>query len=304
MGRTYLVLTVGIGLGALNTGNNLLYLVLGLLLSLMVVSGVLSERCLRDLEVRRLGSEAAFAAEPFAFRWALRRKKGHAFALRISEAAVEAMAGSGDVPAAPLAGAGQLPHLRAGAEQVVRADLVAPRRGPLALSGVRVTTTYPLGLFAKTRTFELPGTLLVYPRRGFACAQAPAALQGRVGDVGNPLRTDGTGDVLGLRELGEGEDVRRVHWLKSAAAGRLLAVQREREDLRVFLLELEPGLEGEPLERACEQVAAQAHQLLGEGHEVGLRAGALSLRPAAGPGQERRLLRALAWLGFDAEQAA
>ena len=42
MGRTFLVVTVGVGLGALNTGNNLLYLVLGMMLSLIVVSGVLS----------------------------------------------------------------------------------------------------------------------------------------------------------------------------------------------------------------------------------------------------------------------
>src|SRR4051812_6195848 len=71
-GRTYLVITLGVGLGALNTGNNLLYLVLGLLLSMVVVSGVLSENCLRRLEIRRLGTEAAFVDEPFAFRYALR----------------------------------------------------------------------------------------------------------------------------------------------------------------------------------------------------------------------------------------
>ena len=41
VGRTYLVITVGIGLGALNTGNNLLYLVLGFLLSLIVASSIL-----------------------------------------------------------------------------------------------------------------------------------------------------------------------------------------------------------------------------------------------------------------------
>ena len=292
MGRTYLVLTVGLGLGALNTGNNLLYLVLGLLLSLMVVSGVLSERCLRDLEVRRVGSDGAFAAEPFAFRWALRRRKGHAFALVVAEAG------------SPLVGAGQLPHLRAGAEHVVRADLVAPRRGPLPLRGVRVTTTYPLGLFAKTRTFELPGTLLVYPRRGFVCREPGDAQQGQVGELGNPLRADGTGDVIGLRELDEGEDARRVHWLKSAAAGRLLSVQREREDRRVYVLEVPGALEGEPLERACEQVAAQAHQLLAQGHEVGLRAPGVQVLPGAGTGQERRVLRALAWLGFEPPTAS
>ena len=42
VGRTYLVITMGVGLGALNTGNNLLYLVLGFLLSLIIASGVLS----------------------------------------------------------------------------------------------------------------------------------------------------------------------------------------------------------------------------------------------------------------------
>ena len=42
----------------------------------------------------------------------------------------------------------------------------------MKLTGVKVTTTWPLGLFAKTRVFELEGTLLVYPRRGYACAGA------------------------------------------------------------------------------------------------------------------------------------
>ena len=62
VGRTYLVITLGIGLGALNTGNNLLYLVLGFLLSVIVLSGVLSERVLRDVTVRRLLPDGAFAA--------------------------------------------------------------------------------------------------------------------------------------------------------------------------------------------------------------------------------------------------
>src|SRR5438876_12253102 len=84
-GSTFLVLTIGVGLGALNTGNNLLYLVLGLLLSTIVVSGVLSERCLRHLEVRRLGAESAYADEPFAFRYALLRRRGPAFALTVGE---------------------------------------------------------------------------------------------------------------------------------------------------------------------------------------------------------------------------
>ncbi len=289
-GRTYLVVTLGVGLGALNTGNNLLYLVLGLLLAMVVVSGVLSERCLRDLTVRRIGSDGAFAGEPFAFRWALKRRAGLAFALVLTE------------EDSPLSGEGRVPYLQGGgAEHVVRADLTAPRRGPIPLTGVRVTTTWPLGLFAKTRTFALEGTLLVYPRRSYACREPGEATTGPVGESGNPRSLDGTGDLAGLRELGANEDARRVHWLKSASAGKLLRVEREREERRTYVLSVEAGLADEALERRCEEVAALAHQLLEAGNEVGLEAGGQQLRPAAGTAQEVRILRALAWLGFEGE---
>ncbi|SEM15661.1 Uncharacterized conserved protein, DUF58 family, contains vWF domain [Stigmatella aurantiaca] len=288
VGRTYLVVTFGVGLGALNTGNNLLYLLLGLLLAMVVVSGVLSERCLRHLDIRRLGSESAFAGEPFAYRWVLTRRQGAAFALTLSEEAT------------PLTGEGRVGYLPAGAEYTVRADLQAPERGPLRLSGVRVTTTWPLGLFAKTRVFAQEGLLLVYPRRGYACTLPGEARVGAFGDASSPRRHDGAGDVAGLRELAPGEDARRVHWLKSAGAGKLLKVEREREERRTFVLKVAPGLEGDALERRCEEVAALSHQLLEAGHEVGLETGTGRLPPAAGGYQERRILRALAWLGFEA----
>ncbi|GEN12386.1 Uncharacterized conserved protein, DUF58 family, contains vWF domain [Myxococcus fulvus] len=287
IGRTYLVVTFGVGLGALNTGNNLLYLLLGLLLSMVVVSGVLSERCIRDLSVRRVGTDAAFAGEPFAFRWAVSRKQGQAFALVLAEAD------------SPLTGAGGVGYLPSGVEHIVRADLVAPRRGPVRLTGVQVTTTWPLGLFAKTRVLSLEGLLLVYPKRGYACMDPGDAERGPVGDAGNPRRNDGSGDVTGLRELAEGEDARRIHWLKSASMGKLLRVEREREERRTWMLSIEPGLEGDALERRCEEVAALAHRLLEEGHEVGLHTAEERLRAGTGAAQERRILRALAWLGFE-----
>ena len=286
-GRTYLVLTVGVGIGALNTGNNLLYLVLGLLLSMVVVSGVLSERCLRDLEVRRVGAEAPFAAEPFAFRWVVSKKRGHAFALSFTETA------------AGLSGLGVLAHLRAGGEPVpVRADLIAARRGPFTLEGVRVTTTYPLGLFAKSRVFELPDTLLVFPRRSGNPRQPQAPQAGLLGESAAPLRAGGSGDLLGLRELDPTADSRRVHWLKSASAAKLLEVEREREERRTVTLQVHGGLAGEPLDRRCEDVAAQAHALFSQGYEVGLETPAQRLRPASGGAHELRLLRALALVGF------
>ena len=54
-GLIFLLMTLGVGMGAVNTGNNLLYLVLGLMLSLILLSGMLSDVVLAGVRpVRRL----------------------------------------------------------------------------------------------------------------------------------------------------------------------------------------------------------------------------------------------------------
>ncbi len=287
MGRTYLVLTVGIGLAALNTGNNLLYLVLGFLLAVIVLSGVLSERVVGDLTVRRLLPEGVFAQEPFPLRYEVRRSRGQAFAVRLTERSPGLSAWA------------WLPHLAQGATLVVRAEAVAARRGPLGLTELEVTTSFPFGLFEKSRRLELPDLLVVWPRRGFTCEEPAPDAGLHVGDAGQSRHRDGGGDLLGLRELLDDEDARRVHWKKSAAAGQLLKVEREREDRLQYTLEVAPAPDPEALDRACEETAALGHLLLERGHEVGLAAGTRKIRPSAGAGHERRLLTALAWLGHE-----
>jgi uncharacterized protein (DUF58 family) len=290
-GRTYLVLTLGIGLGALNTGNNLLYLVLGMQLATIVASGLLSEASLRGLHVRRLGAENPHAGEPFVYRWAVSRRRGIAFALTFSEAH----------PA--LEGSSTLAMLRPGDEVLVRARLLAPRRGPYALRGIQVTTTFPLGLFRKGRMLEVPGELLVFPRR----VPAPPPDASRDGGAGERpsrrFRREGDGDTAGLRPLREGEDARRVHWLKSAQRGQLLRVERDAEETRSVVLHLDIAARGAVLERNCEETAARAHALLEGGAEVGLEAGPERLPPDHGPRHERLLLGALARAGLEKEVA-
>lgn len=289
-GRTYLMVTLGVGMGALNTGNNLLYLLLGLLLSVIILSGLLSERALRDLTVERLGTDGAFAKEPSPFRWALRRKRGHAFALEVREVAEG------------VTGHARLAWLPPGPAQVVRGQVSFPRRGPTPLSVVEVSTEWPLGLFNKSRRFDLESVIEVFPARVSPDGSSPTAESGPVGDVERPRHLDGQGDLAGLRELADGEDARRIHWLKSATAGRLLRTEREREEHHSVTLEMPVGLTGAALERACERLAAEATRLIHLGHEVGMRLPGRDLIPAPGTAQLRRLLRELSRIGFESPQ--
>src|SRR3954471_1077298 len=50
-GWLYVFFSIGVGAAAINTGNNLLYLMLGLLLGFIVISGFLSDSCLWGLDV-------------------------------------------------------------------------------------------------------------------------------------------------------------------------------------------------------------------------------------------------------------
>jgi nicotinamidase-related amidase len=53
-GWCFIAIIFGVGFAALNTGNNLLYLVLSLMLAFLVLSGLLSETSLRGIRVKRL----------------------------------------------------------------------------------------------------------------------------------------------------------------------------------------------------------------------------------------------------------
>ena len=286
IGRTYLVLTIGVGFGTLKTGNNMLYLVAGLLLALIVVSSILSERCLRSLRVQRLGTDAAYAGEPAAYRFRVVSTRSPSFALSVTE------------EEANLEGAAEIPELVPGVPVVARGTLVARRRGVYRLREIRVTTTYPFGLFAKSRLFDAEGTLLVYPPRR-PPSGAPPTLPTGGGEAGSPGRGEGSGDVYGMTEFKPGDDARRIHWLKSAATGTLLRTQREREERRSAVLQVDVTAPADRLDAACAEAAAQAQGLLDRGYEVGLEAGTTRLRPAAGPAQSRRILGALARAGFE-----
>ncbi len=90
-----------------------------------------------------------------------------------------------------------------------------------------------------------------------------------------------------------------MHWLKSAAAGKLLRTEREREHRESYLLRVPGGLAPAALDRKCEELSALGQRLISEGHDVGLEVEDVRLRPATGPAQTRRLLEALAWAGFE-----
>ena len=218
-GKFFVGITLGVGFAAINTGNNLLYLLLGMLLALIIVSGLMSELSLRDLTVVR--------------RLPLRAQVGRPHLVEI-----EVFNHKGRVPSYAI----EVEDLRAGQPADKRcfflkispksAQVAAYRRTPAKRGrdrhvGFRIATRFPFGLFEKSREVPAEGELIIYP--AVDPVQLPSLSAGRhAGGDASYGRGHGD-DYLGLKLLRDGEDRRDVHWRKSAAVGQLVARERARE---------------------------------------------------------------------------
>ncbi|HYU16046.1 MAG TPA: DUF58 domain-containing protein [Candidatus Acidoferrum sp.] len=291
-GRIFLGITIGIGLAAVNTGNNLLYLVLGWLLSLIIASGVLSNLTLRGLRAGRRAPPRIFAGLPFLMEISLenRKKRFASFSIEVEDL----------MDARPLDKRCYFLKLPPGRTQRASYRHTFHRRGLYRLDGFRLATRFPFALFTKSR--EEPGLdeVLVYP--AVRPVPLPAPRSPRHGDA-TQSRLGRRGEFFGLREYRDGDDSRAIHWHSSARAGRLLLREMEEEAQRRVVIELDNAVPDqadeaalEALEDAVTTAASLVVAYLRRGYAVRLVARGLDVPASAGPGHEHRLLRALALL--------
>lgn len=253
-GRVFVLTTLGVGAAAVNTGNNLLYLVLGLMLSLIVLSGVLSDLVLWWVRVRRTLPSRAFAGTPCVVELALANDKRWlpSFSIEVEDQAENEPTDR------------RCYFLKVGArsEQVAAYRRTPARRGALVLTRFRLSTRYPFGLFEKWRLIDDRAELLVYP--ALVPVPAPDVPWGVPrGERASTQPGHGT-EVAGLRDYRDGDEARSVHWRRSATLGRLVVRERERERgsrLSIVLDERRPEGGGEAWAAAFEDAVSRAASL-------------------------------------------
>ncbi|AKU90107.1 transglutaminaseTgpA domain-containing protein [Vulgatibacter incomptus] len=287
-GWFYVGFTVVVGAAAINTGNNLLHLVLGLQLSLIVLSALLSESALRGVAVERSLPRNGVAGEPFEVRLAVtnRKRRLASHALVISE--VEG----------PAAGMRRfVSRIAPGGEARLSYRLMIPRRGDAELGAIRITTRFPFGLFEKSRELRLPQALPIHPP-GLRAPRASARTSSGAGELPEPRPGQGA-EFHALRELRPGDDPRQVHWRSTARTGSPRVIERERERRRrvTLLVDTRGATRHEELDEAAESSLALARRHLRAGCEVGIAWPGGSVEPGLGAAHLQRLGDAAARLG-------
>ncbi len=292
-GLRFLLLALAVGLAAVNTGNNILYLLFAMMLSLIVVTGLFSERVLARLSAARSLPPRLFADTPTRYQIVLTNGKRYmpAFSLRVRE-------GRGalrlDAPEHRCA------RVEPGGTVTIDSVVTFRDRGAHYLPGIEITTTYPFGLFEKTLRIPVPTEPLVYPSIGSLRRPSgrPSAEEGPSGTL------RGTAGLSHLREYRIGDDPRFIHWKHSARRAQLVVREPEREGARSLVLVFSNRLPPDPLpihrewfEDAVRLTASLADRAIRDGWDVLLATWDGTGRMGRGAFHRERLLRTLATIG-------
>lgn len=245
-GWLYLLGVILVALAAVNTSNNLLFLILASMIALVLMSGLLSSITLSGVEIRLRLPDHIFAGSTVRTTLELENLKLTlpSFSLR-----VEAANGKGAPPSAMLATPVYFPYLpkHDRCEQIV--PMTFPRRGLYSQESFRIVTRFPFGFLQKSRRLNLKTEALVYPSVE-PCVEYSKVIPSLEGALESTAKGRGQ-DLYALREYVPTDSARHVHWKASARTGSLMVREFAREDDCRVLLVLDPHLPELPPERVA-----------------------------------------------------
>lgn len=221
-----------VALAAINTGNNLLFLILACLIASILMSGILSSITLAGVDIRLDLPEHIFAGQSVRGSVELKNEKLTlpSFSLR-----VEAASKKGSLGAPVLETPVYFPYIPRKETVKQSVPLFFPKRGVYRQEAFRIVTRFPFGFLQKARRLDLVAEALVYPSVE-PTAEFLEVFPGIQGAVESLSKGRGQ-DLYALRDYLPNDSARHVHWKASARLGSLMVREFAREeDARVLLV--------------------------------------------------------------------
>jgi uncharacterized protein (DUF58 family) len=262
-GLIYILISVVIGIAAINTGNNLLYVVVAALLSAILVSGIASAAVLRSLELDVHLPEHVFAERPMLVRLLLRNTSSWlpSFSVRIVPAKrkvkdrwqwepytlglprdrapqnqwlrlpdrrLRRVREEAEKPI--LQESVYFPFLAPGQELRADLEIKFPARGRYCEKNFGMATRFPFSFLMKTRRINLAREVIVFPVVESA-DQFLEVLPMVTGEFEAFVSGRGN-DLYLIRDYMPDDSARHVDWKATARTGALKVREFSREDER------------------------------------------------------------------------
>ena len=307
-GLVYLFLTLLIGIAALNTGNNLLFIVVAAMLGAVLVSGIVSAVMIGGLEIALHLPHHVFAGQSYAGAVLLRNRR----LLPVFSISVVPPRQKADRPAwrwqraefiYPPARSGRKPIVRwpdfayarvspppqpppvfeqsvyfpflpGRHRQSAELNLRFPQRGLYAQRGIGISTRFPFSFLIKTRVIALDQEVLVFPSVE-PTDEMFEVLPMITGELETNQRGRGS-DLYRIRDYEPEDSARHVDWKATAKSGELKVREYTREDERRVCIIFDnpaPGVIDSPhYERAINLAASVAWHFFQENTELSFAA--------------------------------
>lgn len=226
-----------VAIAALNTGNNLLFLILASLIAIILMSGILSSITLSGVEMRLELPEHIFAGQPVRATVEVYNEKVTlpSFSLRV-EAIPEKISKTAALLETPV----YFPYVPKHERAHQSVPMTFPRRGVYSQEAFRIVTRFPFGFLQKARRIDLKSEAIVYPSVE-ATTDFLEILPGMQGALESFAKGGGQ-DLYALRDYLPRDSSRHVHWKISARLGSLMVREFSREDDCRVVLVLDPHM--------------------------------------------------------------
>ncbi len=291
-GRVVVVMSIGLGFAAINTGNNLIYVVFGLSLGFILISGFLSETNIRRITPSRMPYFRAGAgrAVPFLLSAGNGGRRMSSFGIEVWP-----LFEGDDVKTEPAV----FTEVEPGASVDGPASVTFPRRGEYPIRGMVVSTEFPFSFFRKSAVIPANGSVIVHPAvHALREVRIPAGAEGEEESLPRPGRGY---EFFGVRDFRSGDNPRHISHRLSAARGRTVVREFEQTGNRmvfIALVNIDPGGDDGQAraEFAIEKAASVAVHLIAQGRVVGLASCSGVVTAGTGQAQSVRILDHLATL--------
>jgi uncharacterized protein (DUF58 family) len=289
-GWVYVFFSLAVGAAAINTGNNLLYVMLGLLLGFIVISGFFSDSCLWGLRAEFHPASDLYAGQPAEWDLIAHKNWFPAIIARV-EAFWPGFTTTHLLYWVPRYGSAS-----------VRATVTPQKRGKLKLERVRASTRFPFGLFEKAYTLPSNQEFIVFPKvRALPLNQLVSA---GLHLADQPSQRKGWGVTpFDLREYRAGDSSKRIHWKSTAKRGALMITEMEEESSAGRSIRVDHWITGEQSEDFISFVASLIYTLHRQGLGVGLHAPGAAFEVDRSRGQLKKILTYLALVDPHTESA-
>ena len=219
------MLTILIGFSAVNTGNNLIYIIASALLSYMLVSGAFGRRNLLNLEIELELPDEIFAGSeiPIGIRLINQRSFMPAFLIRV---VIEQ-------------GHCLFPFTGAKAESKQFCSMQFNSRGEYRIGDIYISSVFPFNFFTRSRKLPHSFKLIILPKPQQCEAIHLHDRRTRLKGDASTLAIGYDSDIISIRDYTSGDPLKYISWKSTAKTGVLKTKELSAIDLQQLLLDFD-----------------------------------------------------------------